>query len=177
MIFPTASAAKDFLAEKVVAQARRDGVPLSEAERKMMYFSVEELTVANEVADQFPDGDADYERKISSLLEHSYKNEQDKESFDQAFNKLAEGDHYLSVMAPAGCARAPNTISALAKIGNSRLVRFLATPSASQRIQDRSARDLLLLVASALALIGIMFLFGLHWEPAKESFWRWWATR
>ena len=177
MVFPSASAAKDFLVERVVAQAQRDGVPLSEAERKMMYYSVEERRVADDVADQFPDGDPDYERKISSLLEHSYKHEQDKDSFGQAFNTLSEGDHYLTVMAPTGCAKAPNALVALSKIGNSRLARFLATPSASQRVQDRSARDLLLLVVSAFALIGIMFLVGLYWEPAKESFWRWWATR
>src|SRR5207302_9686996 len=118
---------------KVVAQAQRDGVPLSKAEQKMMYYSVSEPTIADEVSAQFPDDDPSYEKKIATLLNAAYNVAEDKESFKQAFQTLAQSDHYLSVMAPPGCVRAPGFLGTVSK--------FLATPTTSQRIQDRSGRD------------------------------------
>ena len=37
--FPSAREAKEFLVARIVEEARREGVPLSEVERKMLYFS------------------------------------------------------------------------------------------------------------------------------------------
>ena len=37
--FGSAREAKEFLISRIVDQAQRDGVPLSEVERKMLYFS------------------------------------------------------------------------------------------------------------------------------------------
>ena len=37
--FSTPREAKEFLVSRIVAEAQREGVPLSEIERKMLYFS------------------------------------------------------------------------------------------------------------------------------------------
>lgn len=37
--FPSAREAKEFLVSRIVEQARRENTPLSEIERKMLYFS------------------------------------------------------------------------------------------------------------------------------------------
>jgi len=39
MEFPTVRAAKEYLAGKITEQAVREGAPLTEVERKMLYFS------------------------------------------------------------------------------------------------------------------------------------------
>jgi hypothetical protein len=169
--FPTAQSAKDFLAGKVIEQAGLVGVTLSVAERKMMYYSADEPTVANEVAEQFSDYDPEYEKKIASLLRQSYANDPEKEIYRAAFEKLAEGDHYLSVMAAPGCASGPSSF--LGPVG--KLMGFLNTPTDSQSIKERSGRDIALLFISAIAVIGVMLLFEIYWQPAKEAFWRWFS--
>lgn len=175
--FPTAQSAKEFLVSKVWEEAQKENVSLSGAERKMMYYSVEERTVADAVMGQFDDDDVSdaFEEKVSSLLTRAYEGSGDKGSFENAFQTLAQGDHYLGVMAPPGCKSAAGLAGWLNKLGNSRLLRFLA-PS-SQHIQDRSGRDVLLLFVTAFAPIGAMLLFDVYWQPAKEAFWRWLGSR
>jgi len=105
--FRTARAAKEFLVSGIVAEAQRENVPLSEVERKMLYFSETGWTPPDmmEVNDAF-DRDYDrnrYEKKIAHLIQNATKrkrkeNPADFASWIGAARKLKKEDHYLSVM-------------------------------------------------------------------------------
>lgn len=60
--FPSDREAKEFVVAKIVEEAQREGVPLSEIERKMLYFSETDWTLPDiiEVSDEF---DNEYDRK------------------------------------------------------------------------------------------------------------------
>jgi hypothetical protein len=64
--------AKEFLISEIVAEAQRENVPLSEVERKMLYFTESGWTLPDimEVSDNFDrEYDQDkYERKIAKLV-------------------------------------------------------------------------------------------------------------
>jgi hypothetical protein len=99
--------AKDFLVSRIVIEAKRQNVPLSEIERKMLYFSETAWAPPGmlEVNAEFErDCDEDeYERKIARLarsIETQLKDGDEEESdrWYAAIEKLSEGDHYLVVM-------------------------------------------------------------------------------
>ena len=79
----TAKSAKQFLLSRVEEQALRDGVPLSDVEKKMFLFS--EATASDKMlalAQEFNAtcDDAEYEGKISELLRAAFR--RDKASAD-----------------------------------------------------------------------------------------------
>jgi hypothetical protein len=105
--FDSQRSAKEYLIGRIVAEAGREGKPLSEIERKMLYFSETGWTLPDimEVNAEFEhDYDNDeYERKICSLgqaietqLENASAEESDK--WYEAIQELSEGDHYLLVL-------------------------------------------------------------------------------
>ncbi len=99
--------AKEFLISQVVEQAQRENVPLSEVERKMLYFTETEETLPDiyEVNAQFDAeyDDSEYERKIAGLLRNAFRRNR-KESVEgerqwkHAVADLRKEDHYLIVM-------------------------------------------------------------------------------
>ncbi len=103
----TERGAKEYLVERIVAQAKHEGVPLTDVERKMLYFSETGWTLPNmlEVNAEFErDYDNDkYERKIAGLagrIEQQNKAEggTQRDAWEAAVEKLSEGDHYLLVL-------------------------------------------------------------------------------
>jgi hypothetical protein len=70
--FRTVRVAKEYLVGKIVEEAKRQGVALSEIERKMLYFSETDWTLPDmmTVSAEFDrDYDQDeYERKIGGLV-------------------------------------------------------------------------------------------------------------
>ena len=105
--FATAREAKEFLVSGIVAEAQREKVPLSEVERKMLYFSETDWTLPDmmEVNDAFDrDYDQDeYEKKIAHLMRNATKrtrkdNPEEFASWISAARKLKKEDHYLSVI-------------------------------------------------------------------------------
>jgi len=89
---------------RIVGQARRDGIPLSEVERKMLYFTETDWAPPDivETARRFEcECDAaDYERKIAQLIRNALI-DADQEEFDawhEAIRTLDKEDHYLGVM-------------------------------------------------------------------------------
>jgi hypothetical protein len=105
--FASDKQALDYVAGKIAAEAKRQGVPLSEVERKMLYFSETDWTLPGilEVNAEFErDYDEDeYERKICSLgqaIEAQLKNASAEESdlWYEAIRKLTDGDRYLLVL-------------------------------------------------------------------------------
>jgi hypothetical protein len=105
--FASAREAKEFLVARIVDQAQREGVSLSEVERNMLYFSEAGWAPPDIMAtsDRF-DRECDrteYERKISRLIRSARKRarREDKREFDawsDAIRILDREDHYLLVM-------------------------------------------------------------------------------
>ncbi len=100
--FETIEAAKDYLAERIIAEAVRQDVALSSVEREMLYFTEDfskPMEEVNEAFDREYDSD-EYEAKIGSLVRslESRNTPEEQEKWDEAVLKLSEGDHYLPVL-------------------------------------------------------------------------------
>jgi hypothetical protein len=99
--------AKDFLVQQTAEQAQRDGVPLSELEKRMMYFTESEDAVENPIQlnEEFEAqyDTAESETKIARLLGRAYKrlrkeNADAAQTWDAAIKELKRGDHYILIM-------------------------------------------------------------------------------
>lgn len=105
--FATIRDAKDYLAGRIAAEAKRQGTALTDVERKMLYFSETDWTLPDmkAVSAEF-DRDCDqdeYERKIGGLARRiqardAQEKGQEQQDWDEAVVKLSEGDHYLTVL-------------------------------------------------------------------------------
>ena len=105
--FATVRDAKEFVIAKIISTAQNQGVPLSEVERKMLYFSETGWTLPDmaETNDAF-DRDYDqstYERKIGTLArrfctEARDTNRDDLDSWKEAVQTISTEDHYLLVL-------------------------------------------------------------------------------
>lgn len=100
--------AKDFLADQVAQQAALDRTPLSDLERRMMYFTESDPDSCHDpisLNDEFEEkyDTAEYEAKMSRLLRRAYKrlkaeNAVAKLQWDKATSTLEKGDHYVLVL-------------------------------------------------------------------------------
>jgi hypothetical protein len=108
--FSSARDAKEYLVAEIVAEAEREGVSLSETERKMMYFSESSWTLPDmsEVNEAFErDYDpSQYEAKIGGLVRnfraHIRKtNRGGLDIWKEAVRILRREDHYLLVLIDA----------------------------------------------------------------------------
>lgn len=108
--FKTIRDAKDFLAGKIVEEAGRERVLLTEVERKMLYFTETGWTLPDmkEVSAEFDQSydQGEYERKIGGLAATlqarlEVEGEQARETWDRAIEKLSQGDHYVLVLVDA----------------------------------------------------------------------------
>lgn len=105
--FRTIRAAVEYLVGRIVAEAEREGISLTDVERKMLYLSETDWTLPGimDVNAEFERDydDASYEEKIAgvvrNLLERATPEEQ--QTWDDAVLKLCDGDHYLLVLIDA----------------------------------------------------------------------------
>src|ERR1700730_170517 len=99
--------AKGFLIARIVEEAKRENIPLSEVERKMLYFSETHWTLPDiaSVSEQFDHdyNQDEYEEKITRLIKqaaiHDYQ--QSAEQYDlwwDAIRLLKKENHYILVM-------------------------------------------------------------------------------
>jgi hypothetical protein len=105
--FHSGREAKEFLISKLVAEAKCENVPLSEVERKMLYFTesgwtLPDIMKVNEDFDREYDQD-DYEHKIAKLIAKADKRirKGSREDYDKwwaAIRFLQQEDHYILVM-------------------------------------------------------------------------------
>ncbi|MGA8085714.1 MAG: hypothetical protein WCA10_00310 [Terracidiphilus sp.] len=153
--FQTERQAKEYLVERIVAEAECEQVPLSEVERKMLYFTESGWTLPNilEVNAEFErDYDNDeYEQKIAELVRQIDKHNEitggdDQAKWDDAIVKLGEGDHYLLVLVGLGRSSPAGQFSKWLPTGN-----FYGTGKV------RPPGDALRLIVVALALAAFMF--------------------
>jgi hypothetical protein len=100
--------AKDFLVQQTAEQAARESVPLSDTEKKMMYFTESDATSCDNPVELNEEFEAQYdttayETKISRLLHHTYdrlklEDPEGKRTWDEAIRALRKGDHYFLVL-------------------------------------------------------------------------------
>jgi len=102
MPFSSQSEAKQFLVELIAKQAQLEGESLSDVERRLLLFSVDEPESAEGIPEErlFQD-DADFEERSSELLKSAYKNADADErgKIAQAIREVNKGDHYIAVIA------------------------------------------------------------------------------
>jgi hypothetical protein len=106
--FATSRDAKEFLISKIVAESQYENIPLSEIERKMLYFSETAWTLPdiNEVSHAF-DRDYDqeeYEKKIGALIRTAKARKSgpyDLQAWKEAVRTIRQEDHYLIVLISA----------------------------------------------------------------------------
>jgi hypothetical protein len=155
--FASIKAAKDYLVERIAAEADRQAVPLSKLEREMLYFTEDgglsrQMEEVNEAFERGYDNDA-YEAKIAGLAQtiQSNNTSQEQERWNHAVLKLREGDHYLLVLIDAAAPR----------------IRLFSVPKSLQPWlpaleppKQRPPSDLLRLVVAAV--IGGLILMALE---------------
>ena len=98
--------AKNFLVQQAAEEALLEGLPLSDVEKRMMYVTESDpsscenpLALNDEFEAQYDT--AEYEAKISGLLERAHSRLQDPKAndlWDEAVSELRKGDHYLLVL-------------------------------------------------------------------------------
>jgi hypothetical protein len=100
--------AKDFLVQQVAEQAALEKVPLTDLEKRMMYFTETDpascenpLDLDAEFEEQYDTGE--YELKISRLFQNTHKRLKHEEpeklrNWNEALQALRKGDHYILVL-------------------------------------------------------------------------------
>jgi hypothetical protein len=105
--FHSGREAKEFLISKIVEEAQRDNAPLSEIERKMLYFTESGWTLPDimKVSEEFDrDYDQDaYEKRIAKIIKKADRRirNESRDEYDRwwaAIRFLRREDHYISVM-------------------------------------------------------------------------------
>src|SRR5260221_9206583 len=114
-------AAKQFLLGRVVDQASKDGLSLSDIERRMFLFSEtapETDWEANETFEAEYD-DAEYERKVTKLLRRAYAHDRktSEDNWREALETLQREDFYGLVMVDQAKIPRPKDYLFLAKSG------------------------------------------------------------
>jgi hypothetical protein len=157
------SEAKDFLVQQTDRQAQLESVPLSDLEKRMMYFTEsadasEDPIKLNEEFETKYDTAA-YESKIAGLLNRAYdrvkhENPASLRLWDESVRLLRKGDHYILVLLDLESSSEPPSRGSL---------KLLRTP--------------ILTVAIALAvLFGLMVLLSRHgiylkgWNSESRSY-------
>ena len=101
--FRNADTAGDFLASRIVDEAQRTGVPMSDVERAMLYFSEPLRPGVAEINKTFDReyNSKEYEQKVARLIgnarEHA-RTQGESKAWAAAVRKVTEGDNHLSVM-------------------------------------------------------------------------------
>jgi len=107
MVFKTQSDAKRFIVEKVIEQAKIDGINLSDAERYNLSWaeSYPDFKVDYKLADALEDeiSNDKYEAKVAGLIRNAFERDMDKypdvkSLYKEAYDKMNEGDHYIFIM-------------------------------------------------------------------------------
>lgn len=149
--------AKDFLVQQTAEQALLEGVPLSDLERRMMYFTengeMSEDPIALNHAFEAQCDTGEYESKIGKLMRHAFwrlkrENPQRASEWKSATKALSNEDHYLVVLWNAGATERP-PYDSLKLLGTSVLVIVVAGTviGAGGYISNR---------------------YGIHWPGARD---------
>jgi hypothetical protein len=109
MPFSSQREAKQFLIDKIAAEAELQGIPLLDSEKKILAFAEQDRGTTVGVTDEMlAEADEEWESGIARIFADAYKraSPEEQELYKQAKKKLEEGDHYLLVMVDEGFRRA-----------------------------------------------------------------------
>jgi hypothetical protein len=99
--FQNMDAAKEFLIDRILAEARREGIQLSKVEREILAYSADEeprYSAFNQTFEQ-ECNEVEYEEKVANLIRNLlHREDEDLAAWDLATDLLVNGDHYLLVM-------------------------------------------------------------------------------
>jgi hypothetical protein len=148
--FSSAREAKEFLVSTIVDEAQRENMPLSDLERKMLYFSENYSSLPDimDISDEF-DRTYDlgeYENKIARLIKsagkriHKESHEEYKKWWD-AVRILKKEDHYILVMVKRAGLRPPGDALKLWGTGCAVVTFFIAAMLLSFIISDKYRID------------------------------------
>jgi hypothetical protein len=145
--------AKDFLVQQTAEQAALENVPLSDLEKRMMYFTEtdecpEDPIALNDAFEATYDT-TEYEAKISNLMHHAYQrirkeNPETVRRWKEAMKQLSKGDHYLLILGDANYPK--------------------------ERPQERPPYDSLKLLGAGILLASAMLMFAFVWDRIAPHF-------
>ena len=148
--------AKDYIAGLIAEQAEREGAPLTEIERTMLYFTEigglsKAMAAVSAEFDRDYDQDA-YEARIGGLVSRLIardENDQLRENWDAAIDELSRGDHYLLILLDAAPSRIPSW---------PRIPAWLKPWLPSDR--PTGVRGILLVIVWAFAFIAVVIMIA-----------------
>ena len=101
MPFSSQREAKQFLVELIAKQAQLEGESLSDVERRLLLFSVDEPESAEGIPEErLLDDDAEFEERIGWLFSYCFQSatEEERKRIQEAIAEVQKGDHYIAVM-------------------------------------------------------------------------------
>jgi hypothetical protein len=192
--------AKDFLVQQTAQQAALENVPLSDLEKRMMYFTESgecpedpiELNDAFEAEYET----SHYEARILKLMSHAYsrlkkENAEEACKWDESVTLLAKGDHYLSVLVGSAHASGHRSLGLPTLLGTALFGliwlglwvglpalfarygfhwRGQQPPVGSERVPVWAQRSILALMISAYAYWGLLPMLSKKPRPSFLSF-------
>ena len=101
--FQSTREAKEYLVNRIVVEANRDGIPLSDLERKMLYFSEAAWTLPDMMAInnefELTYDQREYESKIGRIVHRIHARSATSDNrWNEAVERLRSEDHYLLVL-------------------------------------------------------------------------------
>jgi hypothetical protein len=109
MPFSSQLEAKEFLVTRIALQAQREGQALSQMERRLLLYTVDQPESAEGIPGEiFFAYDPDFETRVRRLLDSAYRNAEpeEKNALVEAMRDVKKGDHYIAVMTGPALARA-----------------------------------------------------------------------
>jgi len=169
----TLKAALDLLVERIATAAEQQGAPLSQAERGMLHFSESDPVLAGhaEMSRTFEasSSDEDFERRIAELVSQIHaensKDPRKLRSWNQALEKLSEGDFYLLAIL-GDCT--------LGSVGRPTLGGFAPTLDRSRK---RPPHDILTLILASILILFGFFGFASLWTALRPQLAPWLAIQ
>jgi hypothetical protein len=145
--------AKDFLVQQTAEQAALENVPLSDLEKRMMYFTEtgecpEDPGALNDAFEAAYDT-AEYEAKVSKLMHHAYQrikkeNPETAHRWKEATKQLSKGDHYLLILEDVNHPK--------------------------EHPRERPPHDSIKLLGAAILVASAMFVFAFVWDRIAAHF-------
>jgi len=165
--FATVREAKEYLIARIVAQAGHDGIPLSEVERKMLYFSetgwtLPDMMQVNAEFDQNYEQD-EFEAKIADVVKSIHMRNEDLATWNGAVRRLCDEDHYLLALIDGArtprSKRPPNDILKLLLTACLVIaVAFAVTFFVDSHVSDRAEAKLVGSILFLALLVGAALL-------------------
>ncbi len=149
-----------FLSARVTGEARRDSIPLSEAEIRQLSFT-EETATAEEIAiarafDEAHDTD-EFETKIAKLLREAFKDDSKhglRSTWEKHLAALRSHDVYILVMVDQAGIHRPKSV-----------VRPVASAIVSKTLKGKPSD----IAAGLITVLGFVYFIILHTGSSRRS--------